>query len=122
MFIPVHKLLIAGSRNLEPDFWQLDCLIHAMGLSTELYSIISGMARGVDLIAATFAKARGIELIEKPADWSKGKGAGFDRNEEMVQLCTHAIVIWDGNSNGTKDTIRRLHRHKKPYLLKVIHA
>ena len=41
-----------------------------------------------------------------PADWNKyGKSAGYKRNEEMANIADAALVIWDGESRGSKHMI-----------------
>ena len=54
-----------------------------------------------------------------PADWDKyGKSAGFIRNKEMVDIADAAIIFWDGDSKGTKDTIERVQNKGIPYTKK----
>ena len=58
---------------------------------------------------------------EFKAEWNKyQKVAGFIRNEEMSKFTNAAIIIWDGESNGTKDMISHLNRRGIPYELHVV--
>ena len=78
-------------------------------------TIVSGGARGVDSVAIEIAKARGFPVQVLPADWQRwGKRAGYMRNEELVSVVDEVIVLWDGESKGSKHTIDltlRLRKH-----------
>lgn len=65
--------------------------------------IVHGAARGADRFAHQEAEKLGLLVEPHPADWSKGKSAGFQRNEEMARLGADlCIAFWNGKSNGTK--------------------
>ena len=92
------KLLIVGSRSIK-DF-DLSPYV-----PTDVDTIISGCANGVDTLAEAYAdKNRISKLIMRPAYARYGKGAPLKRNEEMVGLADAVLVIWDGVSRGTKYT------------------
>lgn len=116
------KLLIAGSRSITDKhlvFELIDAFIY--DIDEKPTHIISGMASGVDKIAADYAKSRNIELIEKPADWSIGKHAGFIRNKEMYDIADRVLILWDGKSRGTKHTYELCKKHKRiPYSLYIL--
>jgi len=78
-------------------------------------TIISGGARGVDVIAAETARERGMKLIEIRPDY-KGKGgrAPLDRNDQIVDLCDFVVAFWNGKSSGTAYTINRAKKLGKP--------
>lgn len=41
-----------------------------------------------------------------PAEWDKyGKSAGYRRNVDMVDRCDYCLILWDGQSKGTKHDI-----------------
>ncbi len=85
-------------------------------------TIISGTAKGVDTEGIYFAESRGYSIELYPADWNKyKKSAGFIRNEIMVKRCHAAIIVWDGNSKGTKHALDLLDKHGKPYILWRMH-
>ena len=83
--------------------------------------IISGMATGPDEIAANYASDKHIPLITFPAEWKRyGKKAGFIRNSEMLKHAEYVIAFYDGQSNGTKHTLReakKLHKPCKTFVL-----
>ncbi len=76
--------------------------------------IISGGAGGADSLAKKFAEERKFRYIEFPADWSKGKGAGFERNHHIINNCDIVIAFWDGQSSGTKHSLNLAKQLKKP--------
>lgn len=117
------KLLVCGSRTITNAFYVFNCIEESINqlelLEYNISHIIEGQAIGVDSIAGQYAKLTKITLLDdfKP-DWKKhGKGAGFVRNKEMVDLCDRGIAIWDGKSTGTAHTISLLRKQDK--LIKV---
>ena len=93
------KLLIAGSRSIT-DF-NLDGHV-----PSDVDLIISGGAKGMDMLAEQYADAHGIEkLIVRPQYEKYGRAAPIKRNEEMVDACDAVLAIWDGESKGTKYTL-----------------
>ena len=69
--------------------------------------IITGGADGTDSMAERYAKERGYYLYVINADWSRGKSAGYVRNEEMHRFISQhenrgCIAFWDGESKGTQ--------------------
>lgn len=55
--------------------------------------LIEGGARGADRFARVWAQKRGIRVETFEADWSRGKRAGFERNEEMLTVGKPDLVI-----------------------------
>jgi len=97
---------VVGSRTIEDKdliYEELDNL-HA---ANPIKKIVSGGASGVDSIAAQWAKERGVELEEIIPDWSKGMGAGLERNTDIVDRADKVVVFWDGESRGTLDSITK---------------
>jgi hypothetical protein len=107
------KLVVAGSRTVRCAgyvFQAIDEYLEELGVTTEdQVEIVSGMAsNGPDVIAVWYAQERGYPLKEFPANWDElGKGAGMLRNSDMARYATHALIIWDGQSNGTKDMMSK---------------
>ena len=93
------KLLIAGSRSIED--YDLEKYI-----PSEASMIITGGAKGVDMLAEKYAdKKRISKLVLRPQYNLYGKFAPIKRNEKMLEICDVALIIWDGSSKGTKYTI-----------------
>lgn len=109
------RIIIAGSR----DFTDYDVVRQHVGaylLTVDDYKnnveIISGGAKGADVLGEKFARRNSLKLKVFPADWGRwGKQAGYMRNAEMAQYAfenPHKAVLfafWDGHSNGTKHMI-----------------
>lgn len=94
------KLIIAGSRefndyNLLKESYQK--------ISQSITEIVSGKARGADKLGEKLAKELGIPIKPFPADWNKyGKSAGYRRNAEMAKYGDILLLMWDGESKGSK--------------------
>jgi len=103
------KTAIVGSRGIT-DYDQLLKVVEG----TAITEVISGGAAGVDKLAERFAQEKGLPLTIIRADWRKGKEAGPMRNQQIVEAADQVIAIWDGQSRGTADTIRRAKKVGKP--------
>jgi hypothetical protein len=100
------KLIIAGSRTLTDYSWMETKLNNVLANTQEDVVVISGGAKGADKLGERYAKTRGFDVIIMPADWdTHGKKAGYLRNKQMAQECTHAVIFWDGESPGSKHMI-----------------
>ena len=97
---------IAGSRTIT-DIRHVRLAVERCGW--EITAVVSGCARGVDMLAIEFAKAEGLPYIEYTVtarDWAReGKAAGVNRSREMIRCSEGLIAVWDGYSRGTKHTI-----------------
>lgn len=110
-------LLVAGSRTLDTPvhrgmiFQELDRIITALDpYNVYPVTIVSGGARGVDTFAEDYAVSRCYGLNVLRANWDKhGKTAGFIRNVQMLNMCTHVVAFLNkhGKSNGTRHTISK---------------
>lgn len=107
------KVIIAGTRNVDDYKLVVDTITRSGYNITE---VVSGCATGVDRLGETWARANNIPIKEMPADWHRhGKAAGPYRNREMAEYADAAIIIWDGESRGTRNMIENMIRKKKPY-------
>jgi hypothetical protein len=89
--------------------------------------VICGGARGVDTWAEEEARAAQATIKKFPADWRKnGKAAGPLRNEEMFSFVqdraeeghvVRALVLWDGESRGTKHMLGMIEEEGMPLTL-----
>ena len=110
------KILIAGSRNI--DEFDLSPYI-----PKETTLIISGGAKGIDTIAEKYADEHKIsKLILLPQYSLYGKSAPIKRNEMMVNIADTVIVVWDGNSSGTKSTLQYSKMKNKNIILITVPA
>ena len=93
------KTIIAGTRNFN-DYQFLKEKID--NLDINITEIVSGTARGADILGERYAREHNIPVKRFPADWEKyGKGAGFIRNEQMGNYADYLIAFWDSKSRGT---------------------
>lgn len=101
-----NKLIVAGTRHLtdvETIYYYLDKYIALIDQTTPL-EIVSGLAKGPDLIGKDYAKEKGYHCEEFEAFWdTQGKAAGHIRNQAMSWYSTHLIAFWDGCSRGTEN-------------------
>lgn len=112
------RVIIAGGRDFD-DFPLLmnKCIsIIAEEFTkddlSEKIRIVSGMARGADMLGEQYAKIAHYDITRFPADWDTyGKSAGYRRNAEMAKFASEGgnlgilIAFWDGKSKGTKHMI-----------------
>lgn len=107
------NILIAGGRDYD-DYIRLKAFVaHTIkDMNFDTITIISGMARGADMMGVRLAEEKKYQLKKFPAQWKKyGKMAGFIRNRQMLDYIANepdecmVIAFWDGQSKGTKHTI-----------------
>ena len=99
-----YKVIIAGSRSFNNyELLKEHCLsILQERMRKDVIIIVSGHARGADLLGERFAKEFGLSCEYHPANWKAfGKGAGLIRNAEMAKSADALIAFWDGKSRGT---------------------
>lgn len=100
------RLGVVGSRS----FKDVDLFNDVMAKITEDYRddlvIVSGGAKGADKLAREWAVYNDVECIEYLAQWDEyGLAAGYRRNTTIVNDSDQILAFWDGDSNGTLDTI-----------------
>jgi hypothetical protein len=97
------KVIIAGGRNIT-DY---SLLLSTIGESEfTITEVVSGMAPGVDTLAAQYATENNLPLQQFWAEWEfYGRSAGPIRNRQMANYGEALIAIWDGESRGTKNMI-----------------
>ncbi|NUU23324.1 MAG: DUF2493 domain-containing protein [Streptomycetaceae bacterium] len=109
------RVLVTGSR-----YWTDTHLIYTAldqaftDRPTRLMIVVHGCCKtGADAIAAAWAqtaRADGQPVYEErhPAQWSRGRTAGPQRNQRMVDRGAHLCLAFPlPTSTGTEDTIRR---------------
>lgn len=118
------KVIIAGSRNFNDyKFLEKKCDKILIDIDGEII-ILSGTASGADTLGEAYAKINGYKIEYHPAQWNDltkepcklkenkyGKLynalAGFNRNQEMVDVADMLIAFRVNFSNGTSDVINR---------------
>lgn len=112
------KVIIAGTRDFS-DYDLLTQVCDHMLSNSKSVEIVSGGARGADLLGERYARERGYQCKIFPADWEKyGKAAGFKRNSEMANYAECLIAFWDGTSRGTQHMINMA--KKKNLQVKIV--
>lgn len=103
------RVIVAGSRTVT-DPHEVEQAIAASGFTVT--EVVSGTARGVDVLGEAWAAARGVPVRRFPADWDRhGRAAGPIRNEAMAAYGEGLVAVWDGASRGTADMITRAQAH-----------
>ena len=94
------KLAVIGSHSL------CDIVID-MYIPHNVSEIVSGGAKGIDLLAKEYANRRGIVYTEFLPNYNLyGRCAPIKRNEEIARYADEAIAFWDGKLKGTDYTIK----------------
>lgn len=129
------KLIIAGSRHLNQD----DIYDAIVGFfypdNKELYNsvteIVSGTAKGADRMGELFAFNSGWNVKQFPAQWTDfsdpetvikinkygqkyNARAGHIRNKAMANYADALLLIWDGQSRGSKNMKENMEKLGKP--------
>jgi hypothetical protein len=100
------KLAVVGSRDID-DYKLVEREINKIMVSgCNVVEIISGGAKGVDTLAEKYASEHSIKMTPLKPDWSKGLGAGIERNADIINACDVVLAIWDGVSSGTRSSIK----------------
>ncbi len=120
----MQKVIIAGSR----DFDRYDMVVRVMRQKfCESVTIISGCAKGADLLGERYAREYGLPVERYPADWGNLDAvpcsvkynshgaynalAGHNRNRQMLQAVLDnpdggcLVAFWNGESRGTRNMI-----------------
>lgn len=105
------KLIIAGSRTIEDYNELLKAMEDAKTRipNFEVTEIVSGTARGVDLLGERWAKEHSIPVKRFKAEWKMGPSAGYYRNMAMANYANALVLVWDGHSAGSA-MMRRIAR------------
>lgn len=109
------KYVVAGSRGFD-NYQLLTQILDRIITPDDV--IISGMARGADLLGVRYAKEHNISVLKYPAQWNLyGRSAGYRRNEQMAVVTDKVIVFWDDVSKGTKHMINLAHKYNKQLMI-----
>jgi hypothetical protein len=117
------KLIIAGSRGILHTAGWLEPYVNDVlnELDVDLGEVVSGGAKGVDLIGEFYADRLGVKVSRFDADWDKyKKAAGHIRNGEMAKYADALLALWDGESPGTTSMVNLMMKQKKPVFLYTI--
>ncbi len=108
------KLIIAGSRTIHLSEDQICAILNTANIP-EVTEVVCGMAFGIDTSGKEWADNYSIPVAPFPANWDKhGKAAGHIRNAEMAQHAEALLLIWDGESRGSKNMKETMLKLGKP--------
>lgn len=102
-------VIIAGSRHFH-DQDVVDQAVKDSGF--DITCVVSGVAKGVDILGELWAQAQGICIRSFPADWKEhGRAAGPIRNKEMARVADALIALPCPCSRGTRSMIKLAERY-----------
>ena len=111
----VEKLAIVGSRDFTDYAVVKNAVLSLFDIAT-LKEIVSGGAAGVDTLAEQLAAELGIKTTIFPADWARyGRGAGPQRNRQIVDAATFVLAFAKPTSRGTANALAYCIKQGKPY-------
>lgn len=106
------KVILAGSRSLDDAWLVFDAM---QGCPFVITEVVSGHAKGVDILGEQWALDNDIDLVVFHANWrGKGRAAGILRNQKMAAYADALVAIWDGMSKGTYNMIKTMEALGKP--------
>lgn len=111
------RVIVAGGRK----FKDYDLLCQKLDIILSKITnieIISGCANGADKLGERYAGERKILIKRFPADWSRGRGAGYARNIDMGLYADALILFWDGKSKGSEHMLQVAEKEK--LLIRII--
>lgn len=112
----MHKYMrvaIIGSRSLNIEIDKFIPIGAAL--------IISGGARGIDMLAEKYAEKKNLSrLIFLPDYEQYGNIAPLIRNKLIVDSADLIVAIWDGKSRGTQHAINYAHTVGKKVVVHII--
>lgn len=101
----VVRVIVAGTRDFK-DYGLMCRKLDVILSRLENVEIVSGGARGADLLGERYAAERSLPIRRMPALWDAFRfKAGAVRNRRMAWYATHLVAFWDGKSTGTKSMI-----------------
>lgn len=112
----MKTILVCGSREWRGRgdvYLALMCEPHAQGWGDEPIRVIHGDCRGADRFAEESARDLGYEVQAFPADWSRGRRAGPERNSRMLNEAPDLVLAF-GRGRGTDGMVRMAERRGFP--------
>ena len=114
------KIIIAGSKDMHPRDYPL--MVGAMdefvaNSGHKPAEVVTGGARGADVLGERWGKERGLEVTCIPADWgTHGRGAGHERDARMVDH------VCGGDHGALVALIARSRSEETDYLIGLARA
>lgn len=109
------NIIVAGSRTFT-NYKLLEEVLDKYITPND--TIISGVAKGADMLGIVYSYRHNIKVKRFPANWNLyGKSAGYKRNVEMANNADILIAFWNGISRGTKHMIDIMNNQNKPVII-----
>lgn len=100
----MFKVIIAGSREFDNyDMLKEKCdkILSRKVNDGEEIIIVSGTAKGADMLGEKYAEEKGYKVERYPANWNKyGKRAGYLRNKKMAEVSNACIVFLNSKAEN----------------------
>ncbi len=108
------RVIVTGGRDYKDRVRVWSELEHLREEYGRVVVITGKCPTGADQFAAEWAQIRGF-LVEVPADWdTRGKRAGPERNQTMLQYYFPDRVLAFPGGRGTADMVKRAKRRGVP--------
>ena len=114
------NIAIVGGRDFNDYTLLKESILAYIDAHEKPENIVSGGAKGADTLAAQFAAEMGIPLLIFKPDYQRyGRGATLVRNTQIIENAEVVFAFWDGQSRGTKDSIKKAEKlEKELYVIK----
>ena len=114
------NIAIVGGRDFNDYPLLKESILAYIDAHEKPENIVSGGAKGADTLAAQFAAEMGIPLLIFKPDYQKyGRGATLVRNTQIIENAEVVFAFWDGQSKGTKGSIKKAEKlEKELYIIK----
>lgn len=115
-------LIVAGSRGYQRDEYlpKLDEAIRLSGFKPTLI-LHGGNMSSVDRLAKLWARQHELPFEAIEADWAETERLGIPRaaagplrNDRLEKRGNGLVALWDGETPGTADMIKKIRRAQKP--------
>jgi len=108
------RLIIAGVRTFD-DYELLKSKADEVVKDLGEVEIVSGHAKGADMLGERYAAEHAIPCTLFPAEWERyGRAAGPVRNGQMIEYAKQEtpmlLCFWDGVAHGTRNIIQKAER------------
>ena len=108
------NIAIVGGRDFNDYSLLKESILAYIDTHEKPKNIVSGGAKGADTLAVQFAAEMGIPLLVFKPDYQKyGRGATLVRNTQIIENAEVVFAFWDGQSKGTKDSIKKAEKLEK---------
>ena len=108
------NIAIVGGRDFNDYTLLKESILAYIDAHEKPENIVSGGAKRADTLVAQFAAEMGIPLLIFKPDYQKyGRGATLVRNTKIIENAEVVFAFWDGQSKGTKDSIKKAKKLEK---------